>query len=210
MKAFGVCFVIGIVCSILVSVAPVTVCAPHPVTTVTPDSAPYRVAAPCGSLAWASLCSLSSTAWETSALWPGTDHTPSAAVNYITHHASAAPSDFSTMFLIGPCRQLKTMCAKERVLATVVMLVIIFIYLYTHTHTHMYIYLFIYIYIHTYVYIFIFIYTHTCIYIYLYIYIRAVSVNALIDGINLAAINALKYFNATLFTSGVVEVVSLL
>ena len=38
------------------------------------------------------------------------------------------------------------------------------------------------------------------------IYIRAVKVNALIDAINLAAINALKYFNAinaTLFTSGV-------
>ena len=35
---------------------------------------------------------------------------------------------------------------------------------------------------------------------------RAVKVNALIDAINLAAINALKYFNAinaTLFTSGV-------
>jgi len=31
----------------------------------------------------------------------------------------------------------------------------------------------------------------------------AVSVNALIYAINLAAINALKYFNATLFTSGV-------
>ncbi|XP_041822047.1 vesicle transport protein SFT2B-like isoform X1 [Chelmon rostratus] len=29
----------------------------------------------------------------------------------------------STMFLIGPCRQLKTMCAKERALATVIMLV---------------------------------------------------------------------------------------
>jgi len=40
----------------------------------------------------------------------------------------------------------------------------------------------------------------------IYIYIRAVSVNALIYAINLAAINALKYFNAinaTLFTSGV-------
>jgi len=42
---------------------------------------------------------------------------------------------------------------------------------------------------------------------------RAVSVNALIYAINLAAINALKYFNAinaTLLTSGVVEVVALL
>jgi len=42
--------------------------------------------------------------------------------------------------------------------------------------------------------------------IYLSIYIRAVSVNALVYVINLAAINALKYFtaiNATLFTSGV-------
>ncbi|XP_044043586.1 vesicle transport protein SFT2B-like [Siniperca chuatsi] len=29
----------------------------------------------------------------------------------------------STMFLIGPCRQLMTMCAKERALATVVMMV---------------------------------------------------------------------------------------
>lgn len=29
----------------------------------------------------------------------------------------------STMFLIGPCRQLKTMCAKERAFATVIMLV---------------------------------------------------------------------------------------
>ena len=36
--------------------------------------------------------------------------------------------------------------------------------------------------------------------------IRAVKVSALIDAINVAAINALKYFNAidaTLFTSGV-------
>jgi len=55
------------------------------------------------------------------------------------------------------------------------------------------------------------------IYIYIYInkhiYIRAVSVNTLIYAINLAAINALKYFyaiNTTLFTSGVVEVVALL
>jgi len=48
---------------------------------------------------------------------------------------------------------------------------------------------------------------------YVYVYIRAVSVNALIYAINLAAINALKYCNAisaTLFTSGVVEVVALL
>ncbi|XP_008301640.1 vesicle transport protein SFT2B [Stegastes partitus] len=29
----------------------------------------------------------------------------------------------STMFLIGPCRQLRTMCAKERALATAIMLV---------------------------------------------------------------------------------------
>ncbi|XP_051283104.1 vesicle transport protein SFT2B isoform X2 [Dicentrarchus labrax] len=29
----------------------------------------------------------------------------------------------STMFLMGPCRQLKTMCAKERAIATVIMLV---------------------------------------------------------------------------------------
>uniref|UniRef100_A0A3Q3D8D2 Vesicle transport protein n=1 Tax=Hippocampus comes TaxID=109280 RepID=A0A3Q3D8D2_HIPCM len=29
----------------------------------------------------------------------------------------------STMFLIGPCRQLKNMCAKERALATTIMLV---------------------------------------------------------------------------------------
>ncbi|XP_040887954.1 SFT2 domain containing 2b [Toxotes jaculatrix] len=29
----------------------------------------------------------------------------------------------STMFLIGPCRQLKTMCAKERAFATIIMLV---------------------------------------------------------------------------------------
>ena len=39
-----------------------------------------------------------------------------------------------------------------------------------------------------------------------YIYIRAVKVSALIYAINVAAINALKYFNAinaTLFTSGV-------
>ena len=38
------------------------------------------------------------------------------------------------------------------------------------------------------------------------IFTRAVKVSALIDAINLAAINALKYFNAinaTLFTSGV-------
>jgi len=43
--------------------------------------------------------------------------------------------------------------------------------------------------------------THT--YIYIYIYTRAVSINALIYAINLAAIKARKYFNATLFTSGV-------
>ena len=39
-----------------------------------------------------------------------------------------------------------------------------------------------------------------------YIITRAVRVSALIDAINVAAINALKYFNAinaTLFTSGV-------
>ena len=38
------------------------------------------------------------------------------------------------------------------------------------------------------------------------VFTRAVKVSALIDAINLAAINALKYFkaiNATLFTSGV-------
>ncbi|XP_061780135.1 vesicle transport protein SFT2B-like [Nerophis lumbriciformis] len=29
----------------------------------------------------------------------------------------------STMFLMGPCRQLKSMCAKERALATIIMLV---------------------------------------------------------------------------------------
>ncbi|XP_022619708.1 vesicle transport protein SFT2B-like [Seriola dumerili] len=29
----------------------------------------------------------------------------------------------STMFLVGPCRQLRTMCAKERALATAIMLV---------------------------------------------------------------------------------------
>ncbi|XP_061745195.1 vesicle transport protein SFT2B-like [Nerophis ophidion] len=29
----------------------------------------------------------------------------------------------STMFLVGPCRQLKSMCAKERALATIIMLV---------------------------------------------------------------------------------------
>jgi len=47
----------------------------------------------------------------------------------------------------------------------------------------------------------------------IYIYIRAVSVNALIYAINLAAINSQKYFNAinaTLFTSGVFEVFALL
>ena len=42
-------------------------------------------------------------------------------------------------------------------------------------------------------------------YIYIYIY-RAVKISALIYAINVAAINAIKYFNAvnaTLFTSGV-------
>jgi len=59
--------------------------------------------------------------------------------------------------------------------------------------------------------IYIYIYTFILIYfVFRYIYIRAVSVNALIYAINLAANNALKYFNATLFTSGVFEVVSLL
>jgi len=54
---------------------------------------------------------------------------------------------------------------------------------------------------------------YVCVGNYIYIYIRAVSINAFIYAINLAAINAQKYFNAmnaTLFTSGVVEVVSLL
>ena len=37
----------------------------------------------------------------------------------------------------------------------------------------------------------------------LMIYSRSVKVSALIYAINVAAINALKYFNATLFTSGV-------
>nr|XP_043875858.1 vesicle transport protein SFT2B-like isoform X2 [Solea senegalensis] len=36
----------------------------------------------------------------------------------------------SSMFLVGPCRQLRSMCAKERALATVLMVVR------THTHTH--------------------------------------------------------------------------
>ena len=42
--------------------------------------------------------------------------------------------------------------------------------------------------------------------VYMYIYIRAVKVSALIYAINVAEINAIKYFNAvnaTLFTSGV-------
>jgi len=79
--------------------------------------------------------------------------------------------------------------------------------------TYLCVYICIYIHIHTYIYISLCIYIYIHIYIYIYIYIRAVSVNALIYAINLAAINALKYFNAinaTLFTSGVVEVVALL
>jgi len=58
-----------------------------------------------------------------------------------------------------------------------------------------------------------YVYVYVCTCVYVYVYIRAVSVNALIYAINLAAINAQKYFyaiNATLFTSGVVEVVALL
>ncbi|XP_056287172.1 vesicle transport protein SFT2B-like [Pseudoliparis swirei] len=74
MKAFGVCFVIGIVCSILGS------------------------------------CTL----WI-----PGVG----LAVFAVLYSVGNVSALASTMFLIGPCRQLKTMCAKERVLATVVMLV---------------------------------------------------------------------------------------
>jgi len=70
--------------------------------------------------------------------------------------------------------------------------------------------MYIHIYTHTYKYKYVYIYSYT---VYIYIYIRAVSVNALIYAINLAAINALNYFNAinaTLFTSGVVDLVALL
>ncbi|XP_068458129.1 vesicle transport protein SFT2B-like [Clinocottus analis] len=42
------------------------------------------------------------------------------AVLYSVGNVSALAS---TMFLIGPCRQLKTMCARERAFATVIMLV---------------------------------------------------------------------------------------
>ncbi|XP_034408117.1 vesicle transport protein SFT2B-like [Cyclopterus lumpus] len=74
MKGFGVCFVLGIVCSILAS------------------------------------CTL----WI-----PGVGLIV-FAVLYSVGNVSALAS---TMFLIGPCRQLKTMCARERAFATVLVLV---------------------------------------------------------------------------------------
>lgn len=45
-----------------------------------------------------------------------TNHFDSSLVKFSVCH-------LSTMFLIGPCRQLKSMCAVERVLATIMMLV---------------------------------------------------------------------------------------
>ncbi|XP_031695659.1 vesicle transport protein SFT2B-like [Anarrhichthys ocellatus] len=74
MKGFIVCFVLGIVCSVLGSCM----------------------------------------------LWIPRVGLAVFAVLYSVGNVSALAS---TMFLIGPCRQLKTMCAKERALATVIMMV---------------------------------------------------------------------------------------
>ncbi|XP_075951173.1 vesicle transport protein SFT2B-like [Anarhichas minor] len=74
MKGFIVCFVLGIVCSVLGSCM----------------------------------------------LWIPRVGLAVFAVLYSVGNISALAS---TMFLIGPCRQLKTMCAKERALATVIMMV---------------------------------------------------------------------------------------
>ncbi|XP_068586051.1 vesicle transport protein SFT2B-like [Cebidichthys violaceus] len=74
MKGFIVCFVLGIVCSVLGSCM----------------------------------------------LWiPGVGLAVFAVLYSVGNISALA----STMFLIGPCRQLKTMCAKERALATVIMMV---------------------------------------------------------------------------------------
>jgi len=51
-----------------------------------------------------------------------------------------------------------------------------------------YLFLYIYIYIHTYLYMYTHIYIYIYAYLYIYIFIRAVSVNALIYAINLAAL----------------------
>ncbi|KAM6893908.1 vesicle transport protein SFT2B-like [Xenentodon cancila] len=53
-------------------------------------------------------------------LWIPGSGLPVFAVLYSVGNLCALAS---TMFLIGPCRQLKTMCAKERALATAIMLV---------------------------------------------------------------------------------------
>ncbi|XP_054479674.1 vesicle transport protein SFT2B-like [Anoplopoma fimbria] len=74
MKGFAVCFVLGIVCSILGSCM----------------------------------------------LWIPRVGLAVFAVLYSVGNISALAS---TMFLIGPCRQVKTMCAKERAFATVIMMV---------------------------------------------------------------------------------------
>lgn len=132
MKGFAVCFVLGIVSSILVSVPTVTAGPRHGVTVVTAALCPSRrAAACCGSPAWASPCSLSSIVWETSVLWPGnwsgylfspSLHNALMLVDTTLPIMPQLPMfHFSTMFLIGPCRQLKTMFAKERALATVIM-----------------------------------------------------------------------------------------
>ncbi|XP_073318682.1 vesicle transport protein SFT2B-like [Pagrus major] len=74
MKGFVICFVLGVVCSIL----------------------------------------------GTCMLWiPGVGLAVFAVLYSVGNICALA----STMFLIGPCRQLKTMCAKERAFATAIMLV---------------------------------------------------------------------------------------
>ncbi|KAK5847415.1 hypothetical protein PBY51_016542 [Eleginops maclovinus] len=74
MKGFGICFVLGVLCSVLGSCL----------------------------------------------LWiPGTGLVLFAVLYSVGNISALA----STMFLMGPCRQLKAMCAKERAFATAIMLV---------------------------------------------------------------------------------------
>ncbi|XP_063734207.1 vesicle transport protein SFT2B-like isoform X2 [Eleginops maclovinus] len=73
MKGFGICFVLGVLCSVLGSCL----------------------------------------------LWiPGTGLVLFAVLYSVGNISALA----STMFLMGPCRQLKAMCAKERAFATAIML----------------------------------------------------------------------------------------
>lgn len=75
MKGFIICFVLGVFCSILVSSRgnslPVCLHGNCLCVSMVTTCLCVRVPVCCGFQVSVSLCSLSSTVWETSALWPG-------------------------------------------------------------------------------------------------------------------------------------------